>query len=353
MKRKIVFSVIILVVIVLLLSIITLFAGKSKSSADNILEISFAHSFTGDKSEAIHRQLRHYQNLNPSIRIVEYFREAQVLYSEIVQGTVIPDLFVWKGPVSRNITFSISEPFHWTGNLWTLVINPFLLDSVIVERLHKLPDLEEFTQILSDINSSGKVPLSVGNSHRWPLALWGQHLNASLSQSNDDLYALPALKNQNMERDEAWRVLRTWKRDGYFFDDVWNDGWARGLLAVSDGNASMALMSGNMVTTIPAAQRSDFLYIPFPQSDINNRWVIGSGSSLIINIDSDNTREASRLMEYLTSQAVAELLTKEVKTLFYSTEQPSAQIYIPSWENMANNPDMREYGEELRAYVME
>lgn len=344
---------IIIPVFVLLLLIGIFFLVKSKFQTETIIEISFAHSFTGDKAEALQRQLRHYQHLNPLISIVEYFQDTQVLGNEIVQGTVVPDLFVWKGPVSRNITFSISEPFHWTGNLWTLVVNPFLLDSLTVERLNNLPDFEEFTQILSDIHSSGVVPLSVGNSHRWPLALWEQHLSASLSQSNDDLYVLPILTNSNMDQDEAWSVLQTWKKNGYFYDSVWDDGWARGLLAVSDGNAAIALMSGNMITTIPASKRFDFLYIPFPQSDINNRWIIGSGFSLIRNLDSDSIEEVTKLMEYLTSSAIAEIMTKEVKTLFYSTEQPSAQVYIPSWENMANNPSMREYSEALRTYVME
>ena len=87
--------------------------------------------------------------------------------------------------------------------------------------------------------------------------------------------------------------------------------------------------------------------------DINNRWGIGSGSSLIMNLDSEYLKEIKGLMEYLTSQAVSELLTKEVKTLFYSTEHPSARVFVPSWETLSNDPETREYSGALRTYVME
>lgn len=347
-KKKIFISVLILIVLLIAITL----SYKLVYSSGKIKIIQISHSFIGEKAEAIQRQLRHYQNLHPLISISEYFKEAHVLKREIERGDFIPDLFIWKGPVSHKIPFSISKPFLWTGNLWTLAVNTDLIEPAIVETLQDFPSLETFSKILADINQAGIVPLSVGNSHYWPLAIWQQHIGASVSEGNY-LDVIPVLTNFNSEMYEVWGILQTWKRNGYFYEEVWDEGWARGLIAVSDGNAAMALMSGNMITTIPPAQRSKFIFIPFPQSDRNNRWGIGSGSSLILNLDSEYLKETQNLMEYLTSQAVAELLTKEVKTLFYSTDQPSARVFIPGWETMANSSEMREYSGALRAYVMD
>lgn len=349
-KKNILLIVIILIVLILLMTIVLSYKFVFSSKEIKVIQIS--HSFTGDKAFAFQRQLHHYQNLHPLISISEQFEEISVLKREIEQGILIPDLFIWDGPVSPKIPFSISNSFFWTGNLWTLAVNTNMLEPAIVENLRSFPSFETFSQILADIKQVGIVPVSVGNSHFWPLTIWEQHIGASILEGNY-LDVFPVLTNFNSEINEVWDILQLWKRNGYFYEDVWDTGWARGLIAVSEGNAAMALMSGNMITTIPLAQRSDFIFIPFPQSDKNNRWGIGSGSSLIINLDSENLQETKDLMEYLTSQAVSELLTKETKTLFYSTEQPSAKTFIPSWETLANSPEMREYSDALRTYVMD
>lgn len=349
-KKKIAYFVIIMIVLILLITIVLSYKFVSSSKEIKIIQIS--HSFTGEKAEAIQRQLRHYQNLHPLISISEHFKEVSVLKREIEQGTLIPDLFIWEGPVSHKIPFSISKPFFWTGNLWTLAVNTDLLEPSIVENLRNFPSFETFSQTLTDIKQAGIVPVSVGNSHYWPLTIWEQHIGASILEGNY-LDVFPVLTDFNSEINKVWDILQTWKRNGYFYEDVWDAGWARGLIAVSEGNAAMALMSGNMITTIPLEQRSHFIFIPFPQADINNRWGVGSGSSLIKNIDSEYLKETEDLMKYLTSQAVAELLTKETKILFYSTEQPSARVFVPSWETLANSPEMRKYSGALRAYVMD
>ena len=108
-KKKIVYFVVVLIVLTLL--IVIALSYKFTSSSKDIKIIQFSHSFTGEKAEAIQRQLRHYQNLHPSISISEHFNEAPVLKREIEQGALIPDLFIWEGSVSLKIPFSISKPF--------------------------------------------------------------------------------------------------------------------------------------------------------------------------------------------------------------------------------------------------
>ena len=108
MRKKTPFFIIFTIAAVIVLLLIILIFQKPGSTPGSIIEITFAHSFKGDKADSLYRNLRHYQNINASVNIVEYFRETQVLKMEIEGGAVIPDLFVWEGPVTQKIPFSIS-----------------------------------------------------------------------------------------------------------------------------------------------------------------------------------------------------------------------------------------------------
>lgn len=309
----------------------------------------FAHSFTEKTAASVSRQLRHYQQITPGIVIEEKILTNSSLASQMISGSLVPDIFIWDGPVSKDLPFPVSKTFHWTGDLWTLIVNPQLLDPQSLEDLAEGTDMDGFTEILQKVFEKGISPLSVGNSHNWPLVIWEQHLEATLSNKPDSIEE-PDLEYFSQIRSDTWDLLRFWNDSGYFLDEVWDAGWARGLAAVIEGKAAMALMSGSMFSTIPADLRENYLYLPFPRSG-KAQWAIGSGSSLILNDGSEVKSESEKILNYLTSEAVAQILTDELNTMFYSSANSSTELYIPSWELMANSEEMREFGRALEDFV--
>ena len=346
MKKK-KYSLIIAALVLIILSAISIIVIKSTKK--EIINISFAYSFEGEKATSLSRQLRHYQSINPGITITEYQREPQKLKSEILEGTLIPDIFINFGPVSQDLPLKVSKTILWTGDLWTLIVNPDFLDTEDLNTLKSHSDIENFSRILKDIYDSGIIPISVGNSHLWPLTIWEQHVEVALSEQFTNPTE-PAMDNFSEIRYYAWDLMASWYKKGYFLKDVWDEGWARGLIAIVEGKAAMALMSGKMITSIPAEERDNFLYLPFPHKE-NNNWIIGSGYSIVMNDDSRHNEEVEKLIAYLTSEGVTQILTKELKIHFFSTKQTTANTFLPSWESLANSEEMRIYGKELQAFV--
>lgn len=314
-------------------------------------DLVFVHSFESKEKEAVERKLRLFQQLHPEIKLNALYMDRQSLLAALKEETFQVDLLVWNGPIKDSLPFNNSTPMRWTGDSWNLAVNPEEIPQDALESLQNDPDLEDFQWILQRIQEEGKVPLSLGNSHLWPLTVWSQHIILSLN-SQGGTSTLPDLSKDDPYRLQSWKILKDWKAHGFFLESTLDEGWARGISAFSQGNAAMVLMSGSMITAIEPEKRAAMLFLPFPQNHDEDSWVIGTGLSLIQNLDSLALEEAQILQDFLCSPGITQSLTDELNQLFYASEDSSAERYIPSWSTLANSPEMRRYGKELEDYVI-
>lgn len=344
-KTKII--LILSIIILLIISVLILIPEKSTSEMKEIL---FILDLPDEATDAVERQLVHYGNINRHVAI-EYIplgdRSAEEIYSDIAPE---PQIFTWKGPFAPTDDKDFSEPVLWIGDKWFLAVNIDALQSKTIEKMKIGISIEEFEDILIELKERGITPLSLGNSHRWPLVLWEQHLEAALSVSR--LVGKPDLDEDFTEsREAAWDKLRDWNERGFFLEEVWDEGWAVGIQAVSDDNAAIALMAEKMLGSISPEKREKILFLPFPGSTVDYSWTIGSGYSLILRADTEEHDESLKLMQYLTSEAVVEILREESGSPFHSSAADRKNHFIPSWDSLANTQTMREYGEALNQYV--
>lgn len=342
-------AIIIILSAILLLSI-SIFLFLPEKPAIEKKEILFIHDLSDEITDTIERQLIHYGNINRDV-VIEFDSIGNRSAEEIYSGTEpAPQIFTWKGPFSPPDGKEFSEPVLWIGDKWFLAVNIDLVPSNALEKMSDGITIDEFQEILIDLKEEGYAPLALGNSHRWPLAIWEQHLEVALSNDSDE--GVPDLNDDFTEsRERSWDKLREWREEGFFLDKVWNEGWAAGIRSVSDDKAAMALMADRMRGSIPPDKRDKFLFLPFPGSASNDLWSIGSGHSLILRTDADPYAESLQLLHYLTSEAVVEILTKESGSSFHGSVADRKTRFIPAWDSLANTQEMREYGEALNQFV--
>lgn len=342
MKKNI---IILLLSLLVLLTIASILIYSKKEPLEK-KEILFVHGLSERETAALDKQIAHYQNINRYVTILSRSFHKDELFAD---STALPHIFTWDGPFNGSEEMKISQPVSWTGDRWFLCINPDLFSQSQLEQLETGVTVDEFSRLLAQLKSRGIWPIALGNSHKWPLTIWEQHLE--LAYAPDDSEGRPDLDETFTEaRELAWDSLRDWKEKEFFLDDIWKSGWAAGIGAVSGDRAAMVLMASNMISSIPAEKRESLSFLPFPLSSPSNPWVIGSGLNLMIRRDSDVEKESLMLLEYLTSQAVAEILSEDSGSLFHYSDE-SKKRTIPSWESLANTQKMREYGEALFQYV--
>jgi len=314
-----------------------------------IVEVHFIHSWEKEAAQVLAAKIRLFQMLNQDIRVNLEFLPEQQLRQSIPAGEKIPDLFLWEGPLERSFPFKVSPPYRWTGNSWTLAVNPTLLSEEQLALLIDKPSLQEFELLLEQLHRQGITPLSVGNSHLWPLTLWAQHIQVSL-EGTKVANQLPRINNEESASNKAWKVLRDWKQKGYFLESSWNKGWAIGISSVVQGEAAICLMSGDMIVAIPRTRRQELTYLPFPQNN-KHPWFIGRGTSILVNQDSSHPKEVQKLLDFLTSEGITQSMTESLDKLFFMATESEPEVYIPSWEKLANTPEMQKYGEALKRFV--
>lgn len=330
----------ILILTALLAAASLLFLGKPKSEKQT--EILFVHSLSEKETAALDKQLKHYGNINRHVTIISE-RSDDPLEKQ-------PQIFTWRGPFIPPEGMAFASPVHWIGEKWYLAVNKDLVGESISADFTEPMDLEDFSGLLEYLSDTGITPISVGNSHRWPLIMWEQHLESALSGKGES--GQPNLNEEFSDaREDSWDLLRLWKEKGYFLEETWREGWAAGIRSVSDDKAAMALISDRMVSSVPPGKREKLLLLRFPGSSGGNRWSIGTGQSLIVRKGIDGEKESLALLEYLTSDAVADILTEESGSTFHSAEDSSDIRFIASWDSLANTQAMRDYGEALFQYV--
>lgn len=314
------------------------------------VDLVFIHDFSEEDKKVLDRKLRIFQQLHPEIRLITQKMDRKTLLQALQDENFQVDIMIWNGPINTEFSFDLSTPVRWTGDSWNLVVNTEGIPADALQALKENPDLQEFQWILQRIQEEGNIPISLGNSHLWPLSVWSQHIMMSLNPEEGPDF-LPVRNRGNSTQQQAWEMLKSWKVKGYFLESTWQEGWAKGLYSLSTGEAAMGLMSGRMITAIPPENRSNMLYLPFPQASKEDSWVIGTGLSILRNINSPSGKEAEILEAFLISPGITQSLTDELDQLFYDSGESSAQRYIPGWDTLANSPEMREYGKELDSYI--
>ena len=307
-------------------------------------ELHIAFTFSDPLLDDIEKQLRHYQNITPDIELILHSVSSAAAAEELPV-----DIMFNYGHLSDAARQSFSAGHLWTGNIWTLAVHAELLDEETLEALLRTDNLSEFGDILQAIQESGIVPLAVGNSHLWPLGIWEQHV--SLSLAGDPVYRYPAPAVLGGTPLPGWELLREWVREGYFLEEYWGQGWARGLQAAADGRAAMVLMSDRMRTSIPRLEFEKFVFRPFPQGNSALPWAVGNGIFIYQRINPEESGAVARLSDYLTSDAVTAALGASTRQTFFSSSRNSAAIFVPSWEKLANEPFFRSYARSLNDFV--
>lgn len=293
------------------------------------IHLKIVHSLPVEMSVSVEKQIDEFMLAEPRISVnMEQFSSETSLSEEF-------DLLLYKGKLPEGLPSNDLTGIIWAGHLWRLAVNTNVLPMEEMPELNTLDDLESFCR---DLLEKGITPLSVGNSHFWPLGIWAQHIESTLGNSQ----GLSA-------HSQSWQILKNWYQQGFFLDKTWNKGWSYGIDGVNREDAAMVLLSGNMLSSIPAELRGNYLFLPFPQGKQKNSWRIGAGYTLYYH--NDHSRAAEALLSYLLSPQVTTDLTRQTHILFLPAKNRENQVFIPSWETEANNREMRDYNTSLNNYV--
>jgi hypothetical protein len=206
----------------------------------------------------------------------------------------------------------------------------------------------EFEELLAGVKAAGAVPLTLGNSHRWPFLIWLQHW-AAATVGPDAVSSLPsgtaAADAAYLERlRPAYAALARWKADGWFDLAAWREGWARGLRPMADGRAAFALLAAPLLTALPEDARRGLEFLPFPGSRgaSGQPWSIGSVYVLGVTRGTRRPTESALLVRYLTSPGVTQVLSRRLGKPFFSWDPGTGQPprVIPDWYGAVNTPQL-------------
>jgi ABC-type glycerol-3-phosphate transport system substrate-binding protein len=305
---------------------------------------------------ALREVLAEFSSLYPHITVRESAKDPSLLRGAgLLDGAgEKADVVVATGPVPVGASVWASAPFQWTGTLWVLAAR--------ADVLAKQPDLagaiktlkdgtlspDGFENLLGLLKSRNLVPLTLGNSHRWPFLIWLQHWAAATAGPN----AVTTLPSGHAEQDKAFlarlapafHTLAGWKAKGWFSPGAWSQGWAQGLKPLADGSAVFALVSTPFLTAIPAETRQKLEFFPFPgQRGGAMPWTIGSVFVIGASASSGKKTEAALLVRYLTSPGVTRILSRGMARPFFSWSADAANPpqVIPDWYGAANTPELK------------
>ncbi len=331
------------------LFLIIISAVQIRKAAEPV-EINFVHNFSESESALLAPLIDQFETQNGKTQVRLTALNSREIRQKIYEGDIVPDIFLWPGPVEQEFPFRYSEPKRWMGTGWTLAVNRSLIPDEILASIESAETMDELEKSLDLLKEQGMTPLSVGNSHLWPLILWSQHIMISLNDGDTDY--IPGSDTDNIPYVNSWEILQRWKRKGFFLEETWNEGWPRGVAAMAQGKAAMTLLYDKMLTPIPPEVRSDIEFIKFPQGN-RKSWLIGAGVSLVVNQDSPAASEAAEFRNFLKNPATCEYLTYRLQRFFYSQDDDAFAQHIASWQELSNTREMREYGMELRRFVEE
>jgi hypothetical protein len=309
-----------------------------------------------DDALALRQVLAEFSSLYPHITVRESAKDPSLLRGAgLLDGAgEKADVVVATGPVPVGASVWESAPFQWTGTLWVLAARADVLakQSDLADTIKALKDgtlsPDGFEKLLGDLKSRNLVPLTLGNSHRWPFLIWLQHWAAATAGPD----AVTTLPSGRAEQDKAFlarltpafRALAGWKAKGWFSSGVWSQGWAQGLKPLADGSAVFALVSTPFLTAIPAEVRLKLEFFPFPGSRGGAApWTIGSVFVIGVSASSARKSEAALLVRYLTSPGVTKILSRGMARPFFSWSADTAKPpkVIPDWYGAANTPELK------------
>jgi DNA-binding transcriptional LysR family regulator len=288
------------------------------------------------------------------------------------------------GPPPAEGSPFVEAPVAWTGQLWVLAARQDHLAEAAerfpaeVGRLRSglaLP--ADFEALLQDAQAAGLSPITLGNSHKWPFMMWLQHwVAAAIGPAQASvLLAPPAGWNRaDPEAIDPWATIRSayndllrWKDNGWFYDTVWNEGWAKGLGPLVEGRATFALVSAAQLSALPPLVRESLEYLPFPRSSGQPSWTIGSASFIGLGMgthpmagDASTTKASKKnldretaaarlLVRFLSSPGVTARLSSLTGKPFFawdSTTGSSPQV-LAAWADAALTPAYEAMAREL------
>jgi len=326
-KKRVVYSILLVVFVFAVFGFLII-----KNQADRVKEITVTLKLPDNIMNPVLKEIKHYDTITPKVDIT--------ISNENIQATDDIEVYILDSTYQMEDRFKYLESFYWFGQSWNLTINRELLNELGLE-IPKITAINELELLMEDVARKEIAPVSIGNSHLWPLSIWAQHIEIALG--ND-----PEL----VPYTDSWTVLKRWYDKGYFLEERWNKGWANGINGVSDRDAAITLMSGRMITSIPREKQSSLYHINFPKGERDENWIVGTGYVLFYK-NSAEYEYVQKLIDYLTSPAVTERLTKDTKILFRSESDNKIANFYSSWEKLANDNDMREYNRQLDRFVTE
>lgn len=285
-----------------------------------------------EDASALDRVLQRFRNLYPHI---------QVEVRAAAAGAAPADVLVRSGLAVTTEAFA-APPQVWTGTLWLLAARKDRLDEVYAKAPETVDALragqatpEAFTRLLDTLAESGKAPLTLGNSHRWPLLLWLQHWLAA-TQGPDSSQNLPALP-LSPEQASAWQTLTDWRKRGLFEASTWSEGWARGLRPLLEGEAVFALVSADYMGPLSQAPEGLLEFLPFPRRSPDEAWSIGSAAFIGAHESSAAPQAAALLVRFLTSPGVTAELTRLTGRPYFgwAPQTGTPPRVLPAWPDAA------------------
>lgn len=248
------------------------------------------------------------------------------------------DLVVSSGFTAEERRALLADPVPWTGGLWVLAARREILDAAAGTLPAEAAALRAgratpamFRRLLETVAASGKVPLTVGNSHRWPFLVWLEHWGAA-TLGPGAVDPMPASFEALVP---AYDELMRWKAKGWFEPSVWGSGWAQGLRPLDEGTAAFALVSEGNLGTLGPGTWEKLEFLAFPRSEGAEPWSVGSVTFLGITAPPEAGDDARLLVRFLTSPGVTQELAALTGKPFFAWDSGAAVRVLPSWADAA------------------
>lgn len=246
-------------------------------------------------------------------------------------------------------------PIAWSGMLWTLAARRDILDALESKEPAAVAALRageaglpEMRAVLEAAKAAGFSPITLGNSHGWPLMLWLQTLAVAGTGKDVPLPAATAAPYASLV--PAIEELASWRKKGWFDVGAFGKGWAEGLRPLDEGKALFAIISQPQLGALSAKGRASLEYLPLPRASGAPAWTMGSAIYLYIPASAHRPAEAEILLRYLTSPGVTARLSAKASRLFFSWQGTSgaAPSIVDSWYDASNGADFR----ALSAFIL-